>query len=143
MQLVIDSNEYIIAFVDKNSYSRLLINKLFEQSERYLVRIPRLVVNEVRNNLSLETFKEFVLFISEFTTVDEDFVVPYEVGDKYESMGFKHADAFIAAYTEWTGAEFLVTENRHFLTIHKDLPFKIKTAERTLEILRNHSQSTI
>ena len=67
--------------------------------------------------------------------MDEDFVVPFELGVRYETRGLKAADAFIAAYTEWAGAEFLVTENRHFLTRRSDLPFKVLTAEQTLKIL--------
>lgn len=45
---------------------------------------------------------------------DEDIVVPFEIAFKYETKGLKPADAFIAAFTEWVGADVLVTENRHF-----------------------------
>ena len=31
-------------------------------------------------------------------------MVPFEIAVKYEAKGFKPADAFIAAYTEWVGA---------------------------------------
>ncbi len=44
-------------------------------------------------------------------------------------------DAFIAAYTEWTGADILVTENRHFLSKQQDLRFKVLSAEKCLKLL--------
>ena len=39
------------------------------------------------------------------------------------------ADALIAAYAEYVGAEILVSENRHFLSRQTNLPFKIVNAE--------------
>ena len=62
--------------------------------------------------------------------------MPFELGAKYESMGLKPADAFIAAYAEWVGANVLVTENRHFLTLYLDLPFRILPAEKSLKLLK-------
>ena len=32
-------------------------------------------------------------FISSIAEIDEDFVVPFELGSKYEAFGFKEADA--------------------------------------------------
>jgi hypothetical protein len=51
-----------------------------------------------------------LIFINELTTIDEDIVVPFEIAFKYEAKGLKPADALIAAYTEWVGADALVTE---------------------------------
>jgi len=70
------------------------------------------------------------------TTIDEDFLVPFELGTKYEAEGFKPADAFIAAYTEWVGADVFVTENRHFLKHNPDLPFNVLTAQKCLRLLK-------
>jgi len=50
-------------------------------------------------------------------------------------MGLKPADAFIAAYTEWVGAELLVSENRHFLSRHADLPFRVLPAEQAIRLI--------
>jgi hypothetical protein len=63
------------------------------------------------------------------------FIVPFELGAKYESTGLKSADAFIAAYTEWVGADVVVTENRHLVTRRIDLPFRILQAEECLRLL--------
>ena len=80
---------------------------------------------------------EFNEFINALTIVDEDFVVPFETVFRYEAKGLKPADAFIAAYTEWTDAEILVSENRHFLSRHNDLPFRVLTAEKCLSLIKH------
>jgi predicted nucleic acid-binding protein len=93
------------------------------------------IFEEVRLHLSHEDFSTFIRVINTLTTTDEDFLIPFELGSKYESRGFKPADAFIAAYTEWVGADALVTENRHFLNKHPNLPFKVLTAEKSLKLI--------
>jgi len=115
LRFVIDSNEYIFAFGPlKEPVSFKFLEKLLETGHSHTVRIPRTIFEEVKRNLSPESFREFISFINALTTIDEDFVVPFEIAFKYESRGFKPADAFIAAYTEWVGADVVVTENRHF-----------------------------
>lgn len=94
-----------------------------------------MIVEEVRRNLVPEVFREFLEFLLALTPIDEDLFVPFELGVKYEAKGFKSADAFIAAYTEWVGADVLVTENRHFLSHHLGLPFKVLTAEKCLSLI--------
>jgi predicted nucleic acid-binding protein len=105
-------------------------------SSDILLRIPRLIIEEVHNNLTPEAFKEFILFINTLTKIDEDINVPFELGAKYEAKGLKPADAFIAAYAEWTGADVLVTENRHFLSRQSNLPFKVINAENCLKLIK-------
>ena len=134
--LVLDSNEYLFAFgFAKKPASVSLLNVIVDRSDRHAVRAPRLVITEIRRNLSGDIFREVLTLIENLTDIDEDFVVPFEIGDKYESVGLKPADALIAAYTEWVGAELLISENRHFLTRRSDLPFKVVTAEQALKIL--------
>lgn len=136
MLFVIDSNEYIFAFgPEQNTTALKLLDRILDRAHLYSIRIPRTVFEEVKRNLSAEAFQEFNNFINAVTKVDEDIVVPFEVVFKYESTGFKPADAFIAAYSEWVGAEALVSENRHFLTHHSPLPFKILTAEKCLRLI--------
>ncbi len=134
--LVLDSNEYIFALgsIRKPVCERLL-EKIFKYPDRISLRITRLIVEEVRANLTPEAFREFINAINTFTSIDEDIFVPFELGAKYEARGLKPADAFIAAYAEGVGADVLVTENRHFLNRHTDLPFKVLTAEKCLKLI--------
>ena len=112
--LILDSNEYIFSLgAVRDPSSEKLFEKIVESSDKITLRIPRLILDEVRHNLTPEAFKELVILLNSLTKIDEDFEVPFELGVKYEEKGFKSADAFIAAYAEWTGAEMLITENRH------------------------------
>lgn len=137
MLLILDTNEYIYTFgVMQKPSCALLLSTLTNPHSGLEIRISRTIVNEVKRNLVPEIFQEFMGFISELTTIDEDFLIPFELGAKYETKGLKSADAFIAAYTEWSGADILVTENRHFLSRQNDLPFKVLTAEKCLKLLK-------
>ncbi len=124
MLVILDSNEYIFALgtIRKATRERL-IEEVSQHTENITARITRLIVDEVRNNSTPEAFKEFMIFINKLTAIDEEFMVPFELGAKYELAGFKPADAFITAYTEYVGADILVSENRHFLHHHSSLPF--------------------
>ena len=136
MRLVIDSNEYIFAFGPlKEPVSLRLLEKLLETDHSHTVRIPRTIFEEVKRNLLPESFHEFISFVNALTTIDEDIVVPFELGVKYEIKGLKPSDAFIAGFTEWVGADALVTENRHFLNRHPDLPFKVLSANKCLKLM--------
>lgn len=133
MLLVLDSNEYIFAFgAAKQQPSVRLLDWLVSQRTTHTLRIPRLIVEEIRRNLSPEAFGDVLALIQLLTVIDEDFLVPFELGVTYERQGFKPADAFIAAYTEWAGANVLISENRHFLARHTSLPFRVVTAHTFL-----------
>jgi predicted nucleic acid-binding protein len=112
-----------------------LLKLLIDNFPSHSISICRTIVEEVRANLTPKEFHSFVKFINVFTTIDEDFLIPFEMGAKYEAKELKEADALIAAYAEWVGADALVTENRHFLSRHPDLPFKILTAEECLKLI--------
>ena len=136
MLLVLDSNEYIFSFgLLKKASSVTLVDLIVETLPVNSIRIPRLIAEEVCRHLTPEEFKEFIGFVTNLTAIDEDFVVPFELGAKYESLGLKPADAFIAAYVEWTGADALITENRHFLKNRSDLSFKVLTAKDCLRLI--------
>lgn len=136
MRLVLDANEYIFAlgFFKKES-CKILLEFLIENFPSHSICICRTIVEEVRANLTPKEFHNFVKFINVFTTIEEDFFIPFEIGVRYEAKGLKEADALIAAFTEWVGADALVTENRHFLVHHSDLPFKVLTAEDCLKLI--------
>lgn len=136
MRFILDANEYIFALgLFKKEPCESLIKYFIENSSLHSISICRTIVEEVRINLTPKDFQNFVKFINLFTIIDEDFLVPFELGARYEMKGLKEADAFIAAYAEWVGATVLVTENRHFLDRHPDLPFKVLTAEKCLKLM--------
>lgn len=137
MHFVLDANEYIFALgLFKKDSCDSLIQYFIENFTLHSVSICRTIAGEVRSNIPQKDFRNFVKFISLFTPIDEDFLVPFELGVKYERHGLKDADAFIAAYTEWVGADVLVSENRHFLAKNSNLPFKILNAETCLKFVR-------
>jgi predicted nucleic acid-binding protein len=136
LQLVLDSNEYLFALgAERKPACETLLNALLKDPATYRLRISRTILEEIRRNTAPQRFRDLWLFLHALgVSVDEDWEVSFELGVKYESMGLKPGDAFIAAYTEWTGAECLVTENRDFLAL-TSLPFKIVRAE---EFLKQH-----
>ncbi len=138
MELVLDSNEYIFAFgLVKKEVCTTLLKRILETFPAHQIHICRTIVDETRKNLLPDEFREFILSMNLLTIIDEDFFVPFKLGAKYEARGLKPADAFIAAYAEWTGAEIMVSENRHFLTRHNNLPFRVLTAEKCLNLIKH------
>ena len=134
MRLVLDSNEYLFTFgVERNSSCETFLGKLLANPEQYQIRASRTIVEEVRRNTAPERFKNFWSFLQALgVSINEDWEVPFELGAKYESIGLKRGDAFIAAYTEWIGARYLITENRDFKGL-TSLPFKVLRAEEFLK----------
>ena len=137
MLFIIDSCEFIFGIGSREDTAKSLLDALFIKATPHSARIPRTVFKEVKRNLSPEAFREFILLLVKANVaIDEDELVPFEIGLKYEAQGLKLSDAFIAAYAEWTGAEALVTENRHFLSRSAKLPFKVLTASQCLKFIR-------
>ena len=137
MLVILDANEYLFGLGARRERAcEQLLGVIVRRTDRIAVRIPRLIVNEVRRNLTPEAFKEFIALLTLLGTfIDEDSVVSFESGIRYEAEGLKPADAFIAAYTEWVGAEWLISENRHFLSRQADLPFRVLPAEKAVRLV--------
>lgn len=116
----------------------MLLDTILAKTSNHSLRIPRTIFEEVKRNLSAEALREFIeLLLSANIPIDEDEgVIPFELGMKYESAELKPADALIAAYTEYVGADILVSENRHFLSRHSNLPFKVLTAADSLKLIK-------
>lgn len=134
LRIVLDSNEFIFALgVPSRDSCCVLLAHLIDTAPLHDVRIPRTVVQEVLRHLATEASHGFFRIMRLLGQIDEDTVVPFEFGNKYELRGFKPADAFIAAYVEWVGAQVLITENRHFLTRQDDLAFQVLTAQAFLD----------
>ncbi len=88
MRLVLDANEYIfgLGFIRKESCESIL-EFLTDNFSSHSVSICRTIVEEVRANLLPKEFHTFIRLINLLTTIDEDFLVPFEFGMKYERKG--------------------------------------------------------
>ena len=55
------------------------------------------------------------MFSDERIIYSPTYDVPNELIDKYQAeLGLKSEDALIAAFAEWQGVHFIVSDNRHF-----------------------------
>jgi hypothetical protein len=114
MRLVLDANEYIYALgeVQKPSCEQLILSSAILRSHD--VRIVRTVVEEVLRNIPEAIHADFYGIIDEYLEedfgIDEQFVIPYPLGLHYRDLGFKEADALIAAYADVVGADLLISE---------------------------------
>ena len=135
MRVVLDANEFVIAFrSEPGNASRRVLAALRPRAGPRL-RIARTIVDEVQGNLTHAQRAAFFAGLARLTTIDEDWTVPGALPAKYHALGLKVADAFIAAYAEHVDADFLVSENRHFLSRRGDLPFRVVSAEEFVQLL--------
>lgn len=135
MRIVLDANEYVFAFGSApDPLCRRVVLRM-QMDARCQLCIVRTIVDEVRTNLTKEQGAAFFSFLRPLAGMDEDRVVPDEAAGKYRALGLKPADAFIAAYAEHVDADFLVSENRHFLSRRGDLPFRVVSAEEFVQLL--------
>lgn len=66
----------------------------------------------------------------------QDFTFPEDsLIAHYAELGAKDGDARICAHLHAAGIEWLITENRHFLSEIPGLPFKVLTSEEALRRL--------
>jgi len=141
LHFVLDANEYIFGMgIFRKESCESLVEFFLSNPSMHSVAVCRTLVEEVRDNLAPKDFQKFIKFINIFSTIDEDFLIPFELGFRYEMLGLKEADALIAAYAEWVGADILVSENRHFLAKHSNLSFRILNAETCLKFMRSALQ---
>lgn len=136
MHLVLDANEYIFAFgAQRKPSCERLLDEFGKAPERYILSICRPTIEEVsRHLLPRQLTDVYLLLRTVDSEINERWVVPFETAERYISKGLKRGDAFLAGYTEWVGASYLVSENRKDLVDCPDLfPFKVCTAESFLQ----------
>jgi len=133
--LVLDSNEYILGIPANNASCA----KLMDQLGDLKVYAPSMVVKEVRRNFQrhYELGREFFRLISKSKNITVLWSEPpEELILKYINLGFAEEDAAIAACVEWVGAEYLISENRHFLSRSEQVAFEIVDAETAVSLLQ-------
>lgn len=119
MIVVLDSNEYL-GFLSGNSP---FAEGLFGD-EKVSIFIHELIVKEVLRNLQESIKGEFYTLL--FTNNIQVFhgILHSSLLQKYRNLGLKKGDIVIAAFCEHVKAEYLITENRHFLKIKAEA-FKV------------------
>ena len=129
MIIVLDSNEYI-SFLSQNS---LFLNGILK-NEKIAILINEIIIKEVLRHIKEVIKKDFykLLFADNINVRNEK--LPFYLLQKYKGMGLKKGDIEIAAFCEYVEAEYLITENRHFLTSLKFDKFKVVSIK---EFLRN------
>lgn len=114
MRICIDSNQFIFGISGTDPASEKLMLLLPNLD----VVIPRLVIKEVTRNLNDTETKLLYALLGKaphVKIIDEP--VPLALVKKYIDCGLpEKADAFIGAFTEWQGAKYLISDNRHFLS---------------------------
>jgi predicted nucleic acid-binding protein len=135
LRIVIDTNEFVFALTGPAASAPLrLLETLVRAAERFEVRIPQTVVTECARNLPTRARPRLFALLNALASIDPDYVVPFETGERYRAVGMKAGDALIAAYCDWIEADVLLSENRHFLLDYRQhLPFEVLTAEHFLQ----------
>ena len=138
MRICIDSNQFIFGIGGTDPAAEMLMSLLDDLD----VVLPSLVIKEVSRNLSESQIKTlFSLFgrSSRMKIVYEP--VPVGLVQKYVGLGLpEKADAFIGAFAEWQRAEYLISENRHFLSELSGAAFEVLRPE---EFLYRHYRATL
>jgi predicted nucleic acid-binding protein len=134
LRIVVDTNEFVFALTGPTDSPPLrMLEVQLRARDHFEIRLPQIIVNECARNLPQRMHPQLFDLLNSLASIDPDYVVPFEVGERYRSLGLKPADALIAAYCDWIDADALVTENRHFLVRHrKHMPFEVLTADAFL-----------
>jgi len=136
LHLVLDSNEFIFSFgTERDPSSVKLLVEISLRPEVYSLSICRPIIDEVGRHLQHRQLSEVYGFLDILGIgIDERWIVPFEFAERYAQRGLKSGDAFIAGYTEWVGADCLISENRADIVSQAALfPFKVCTAEQFLK----------
>ena len=131
MIVVLDSNEYINHLEKKPK----ILDKIF-LSEGTVIYINEIIVEEVLRNINELQKKEFYLLISRHKIVAYDKKISLDLLQKYKTIGLKKGDIAIAAFCEGVKANYLVTENRHFLKSRKFEKFGVLSLKDFLTKLK-------
>lgn len=132
MRICIDSCVFIRGIQTSDATIRRVIRLIGPTLQLF---IPRLVAQEVTRNLhSPEQARQFYRFFhkTSFAFIVDD-PVPEALVSKYAALGLPaKADAFIGAFAEWMGVQYLISDNRHFLRELKAEAFEVVDAETFL-----------
>lgn len=120
LKFVLDSNEYIFYFDNKSSD----ILKLLDCRD-IKIFLTDLIIQEAIRNMRKESVKDFFNMLKNprFEVIIEK--IPKNLIEKYKKTTLKKGDVLIAAFCDYINADYLITENRHFLKSIKFDKFKV------------------
>jgi len=97
--------------------------------------LNEIIFSEVYRNLTDYLIKYFIKLLKnpKFKTISDK--IPQFLIDKYKKLGLKKGDFIIAAFCEFVNADYLISENRHFLKNLKFDKFKVVTLNEFLNII--------
>jgi len=129
--IVLDSNEYINYLSKKN----LLLDEI-TRNDKLTIHINETITKEVLNNINEQLKKRFYDFLFTNNIVTYDQKLPFGLLKKHKKLGLKKGDIAIASFCESVEADYLVTENRHFLKSRKFEKFEVLSLKEFLMKLK-------
>jgi len=120
IKLVLDSNEYVFYFDNKNDILLKLLNL-----PNIKIYLNSLIFREVLRNMRKESIKYLINLIKNPKFVTNSEKIPKSLIEKYKKLGLKKGDVVVAAFSEYVKADYLITENRHFLKAMKFDEFEV------------------
>lgn len=141
MKIILDTNEYLFG-LDKDSGEEAsvkllnVVRLMIEDIKDFKLLLPEIIREEVQRNIPEYLEKDFykAIYSSEKIEHHSMMDVPIKLFDKYRNeMGLKEGDALIAAFAEFMGVDYLISENRH---IYKNLKIKEFVTVNASEFLK-------
>jgi len=131
--VTLDSNELIFGLTGNKQYPKILIDNLKDLSRNYDFRINRQILKEVLDNIPNQYKEKFFKLVNYGLLNYDNKLIDKKLIKKYKNLKLKKGDNVIAAFTELINADFLISENRHFLKWLQTRKFKILNAEQFLK----------
>jgi len=149
MKVILDTNEYIFG-LDKESGNedslklldvvRLLLNEV----DDFRLLVPEIIRKEVQRNIPNDFESDFYRFIYSNKKIKHHSVtdIPMKLFKKYhKDRGLKEGDALIAAFAEFTGIDYIISENRHIYKDTKINEFVTMNAGEFLDLIEKNLQN--
>jgi predicted nucleic acid-binding protein len=140
MHICIDSSAFVLGLRGNDPAATRVLELVGSDLN---LTIPRLIAQEVTRNLSTSVqVKQFYQLFQNYSfaqIIDEP--VPPTLVAKYIGLGLPaKADAFIGAFAEWVNADYLISENRHFLRELQASTFQVMDAGEFIEFWESTRQ---
>lgn len=141
-RIVLDTNEFVFGLTGHSASSTRLLD-IVPTLAGWRIIISSTVLEETTRNLSaihssLVGKLHALIYGSRRFVVLSDDELPQSLVESYQDRGLPdEADARIGAFAEWVQADFLVSENRHFLRELKTTAYRVVDAAGMLAVLES------